>query len=97
MKRENWDTGSLERVKGEKYRCKTDLAKLEDVANRTYCKSDMLQIGHAANRTKKIPDKIINREGNFVTQEFIKYAKPLIGGPLPGYVRLEGISVKSNF
>jgi len=89
--------GEPEESKRRKIWKKTGLAKLEDVANQTCCKSDMLQIRHAANRTKKIPDKIINREGNFVTQEFIKYAKPLIGGPLPGYVRLEGISVKSNF
>ena len=71
---------TLERIKDEKYRCKTDLAKLEDVAN----------------GIKKVPDRFINKEGNFVTPEFIEYARPLIGDPLPGYVRLKGMLVERD-
>jgi len=48
--------GEPEESKRRKIWKKTGLAKLEDVAN----------------QTKKIPDKFINREGDFVTQEFIK-------------------------
>ena len=60
----------------KEYQCRTGLAKLEDVAN----------------QTKKVPDSFINKEGNFVTDEFIRYARPLTGH-LPEYTRLKGIPV----
>jgi 6-phosphofructokinase 1 len=48
--------------------------------------SDLEQI---ANVEKRLPGDFITAEGNFVTQEFIDYALPLIGGPLPQYVELQ--------
>lgn len=54
----------FERVAGEIYECKTKLIKLDDVAN----------------TEKKVPREWINKEGNFVTNDFIKYALPLIQG-----------------
>jgi len=42
-----------------------------------------------ANAEKPVPDEFINDEGNFVTKAFLDYAKPLIGGPLPPYMRFE--------
>ena len=62
----------LVRETGPEYRCTTGLADLEEIAN----------------AEKKLPDEFINAEGNFVTQKFIDYAMPLIGGPLPVYMRL---------
>ncbi|NPV54175.1 MAG: hypothetical protein HPY71_11720 [Firmicutes bacterium] len=62
----------LVREEGPGYRCTTGLADLEEIAN----------------AEKKLPDDFINAGGNFVTREFIDYAMPLIGGPLPVYVRL---------
>ncbi len=59
-------------IREKEYRCKTGLVRLELIAN----------------RVKRVPENFIKEEGNFVTQEFIRYAKPLIGGPLPEYVRL---------
>jgi ATP-dependent phosphofructokinase / diphosphate-dependent phosphofructokinase len=39
---------------------------------------------------KPMPDDYINAEGNFVTSACIEYLRPLVG-PLPEYVRLEGV------
>ncbi|MFZ5924672.1 MAG: diphosphate--fructose-6-phosphate 1-phosphotransferase, partial [Bacillota bacterium] len=46
-----------------------------------------------ANEEKLVPGEFINEAGNDVTRAFIDYALPLIGGPLPSYVRLERIPV----
>jgi 6-phosphofructokinase 1 len=72
---------TLVRESDNPYRCVTGTAKLYDVAN----------------AEKFIPREWINDEGNFVTQEFIDYARPLIDGEspvpvsggLPVYVRLK--------
>ena len=63
---------SLEREAGNEYKCKMGTAALCDVAV----------------KAKPLPDEYINSEGNFVTDAFLKYARPLIG-QLPKYVRLE--------
>lgn len=68
---------TLVREPGPKYRCATGLVELEKVAN----------------AEKLMPNQFINEEGNGVTQAFIDYVRPLIGGPLPKYVRLEGHKV----
>lgn len=67
----------LKREAGAIYKCTTSLAKLEDVAN----------------KEKKVPKEFINSEGNFVSEAFLNYAKPLIGEPLPKYARLEKIFI----
>lgn len=69
---------TLVREPGKEYRCITDLVELDKVA-----------LG-----TKKVPDEYINKDGNFVTDAFLEYARPLIGEPLPKYVRLKKIPVK---
>jgi len=68
---------NLVRQPGEPYRCTTGLVALEDVAN----------------AEKLMPDDFINEEGNGVTQAFLEYATPLLGGPLPEYVRLQNFPV----
>jgi len=40
-----------------------------------------------------LPDDFISGDGNFVTEAFIEYARPLIGGDLPPYARLRGVKV----
>jgi len=65
---------TLVRESNSPYQCATGLAPLEAVA-------------HAE---KPVPDEFINKEGNFVTDAFLDYAKPLLGGPLPPYIRLDG-------
>jgi len=68
----------LVREPGAEYKCTTGLVELEKVA-----------LG-----TKRVPEEFINEAGNFVTDAFIDYAKPLIGGALPEYSRLKKIPVK---
>jgi len=68
---------SLVRESNDPYKCTTGLAALEKVAN----------------AEKPVPDEFINEAGNFVTNAYIEYAKPLIGD-LPEYVRLEKIAMK---
>ncbi len=69
---------TLEREPGEGYACKTGIVSLEEVAN----------------REKKMPREFIDAEGTGVTDAFLEYATPLIGGPLPQYARLEKHFVK---
>ena len=68
---------TLEREEGKEYRCTTGLARLEDVAN----------------AEKLMPQEFINEAGNMPSQAFVNYALPLIGDPLPNYVRLKGVQV----
>jgi len=44
-----------------------------------------VRIDEIANKEKYLPDNFINARGNFITEEFIQYAKPLIGSPLPDF------------
>lgn len=69
---------TLVREKGKGYKCRTGAARLEDIAN----------------KVKKVPDEFISPSGNDVTPQFIKYVRPLIGGPLHPYVRLKRVLVK---
>lgn len=61
----------------------------------------LFPLSQVANYEKKVPIEWINKEHNFVTQEFIDYAKPLIQGEpvlafensLPRYARLKKVLV----
>lgn len=55
---------AFERSEGSDYKCNIKLLNLTDVAN----------------TEKKVPREWINKEGNFINDEFIKYALPLIQG-----------------
>jgi 6-phosphofructokinase 1 len=63
----------LERAEGPLYRSTIGMSELDTIAN----------------VEKHMPADFITPEGNFVTQAFIDYALPLIGGPLPQYVELQ--------
>jgi 6-phosphofructokinase len=63
---------TLERQPGSKYRCTTGSIGLAEVAI----------------KAKPMPDEFINSEGNFVTDAFRDYIRPLIG-ELPQYTNLE--------
>jgi 6-phosphofructokinase 1 len=62
----------LKRKRNGPYHSETGLVELEEVAL----------------KTKKIPDEFIDSDSNFVTRQYVDYAMPLIGGPLPEYARL---------
>lgn len=63
---------TLVREPGPEYRCTTGLADLERVANEEHY----------------LPRDYVNAAGNGVTEAFLDYARPLIGGPLSPYARL---------
>ena len=65
---------TLERVGPDGYKSAMGEAKLSDVAV----------------RARPLPDSFINADGNFITDEFIKYARPLVG-EMPDYVRLANV------
>ncbi len=64
------------------------------------CDVDLLPLTVVANAEKKIPREWINAEGNFVTDDYIRYALPLIQGEssppmeegVPRFARLRKVS-----
>ena len=63
---------TLARQPGSRYSCTVGLAPLDQVAG----------------RVKAMPEEYLDRPRGFVTDGFIKYARPLIGGPLPRFGRV---------
>ncbi len=74
---------AFERSEGPEYKCNIKLINLTDVAN----------------TEKKVPREWINKEGNGLTEDFVKYALPLIQGEsrppledgLPRFARLKKV------
>ncbi len=50
-----------------------------------YCTTDLVPLTAVANTERLLPDEFITAGGNGITDAFIAYALPLIGGPLPAY------------
>jgi 6-phosphofructokinase 1 len=71
---------TLIRKPGRVYQSTTGLVELEKVAN----------------ATKFLPRNFINNDGNGVTEEFQKYAMPLVGDPLPEYVILKKVLIQKK-
>jgi 6-phosphofructokinase 1 len=67
---------TLVREPGRKYSCTTGTADLAEVAV----------------KAKPMPDKYINAEGNFVSEEFLDYVRPLVGA-MPRYARLSYVKI----
>jgi 6-phosphofructokinase 1 len=63
---------TLVRDAGPGYHCSLAVASLADVAN----------------KEKMLPAEFMNTEGNYPTQAFLTYARPLVGELLPAYERL---------
>lgn len=63
---------TLERVNGAAYAVTTGTTPLEVVAN----------------QQQRVPDRFINADGTGLTDAFVAYAAPLIGAPLPAFIRL---------
>ncbi len=49
---------------------------------------ELAALDRAANVEHFVPAEYINAQGNGVTEAFLDYCRPLIGGPLPRYARL---------
>ena len=54
--------------------------RLQDENGGYRCGMKLIKLDEIANTEKKVPLEWINKKGNFVTQEFIDYALPLIQG-----------------
>ena len=63
---------TLERMPGAEYLVRTGLIAVDEVAG----------------KERPLPDAYLNEAGNFVTTGFLDHVRPLIGEPLPKYVRL---------
>ena len=68
---------TLVREPGEEYRCRTGLAPLDQIAN----------------RERKLPPEFMGEPASFLTAAFLNYARPLLGDPLPSYIRLRRVPV----
>lgn len=68
---------NLERVPGAEYSVTTGLIDVAEVAG----------------KERPLPDAFLNDAGNFVTPAYLEYVRPLIGEPLPHYVRLRSPTV----
>ena len=53
------------------------------------CESGLVELEKVALRTRNVPNEFISNESNFVSKQFLEYARPLIGGPLPEYAHLK--------
>ena len=69
---------SIKRLSDEPYRSEPELVKLEVVAN----------------KERKLPAEYMNKEGNGVTEEFKKYALPLLGETLPEHAVMKNVKVE---
>ena len=65
---------AMQRAEGSEYRCEYNTVPL----------------GKVAAHTRPMPDAYINAEGNFVTDEFMDYLRPLIG-EMPSHGRLKAV------
>ena len=52
------------------------------------CGTGFVEIGQIANQVRRLPDEFINSDTLLPTSGFMSYAQPLIGDPLPVYVRI---------
>ncbi len=66
---------TLVRASGSPYRCSTGLARLASVAG----------------KERRLPKSFMDESASLPTDAFLEYARPLIGGPLPGFARLAGL------
>lgn len=68
---------AIRRAAGEEYQCEYVTAPL----------------GEVAANAKPMPDEYINQEGNFVTDAFLDYLRPLVGA-MPNYAQLSNKNVQ---
>ena len=58
-----------------------------------HCSTSPVPLAEVANREKLLPDEMIGADGRSITQAFVDYALPLIGGELMPYGKLKGYPV----
>ena len=68
---------TLVRQSDAKYECDTGLAPLDDIAG----------------NVKVLPQEYLDTSSGFLTQAFVDYVRPLVGGPMPRYERLTTVGL----
>ncbi len=58
-----------------------------------HCTTDLVELASVANEQRLMPDEYLDAGKTMVTQAFYDYALPLIGDPLPYYVKLDKIRI----
>jgi len=53
-----------------------------------HCSLGVAPLGEVANHEKMLPAEFMNEAGNYPTEAFLSYARPLVGDLQPAYVRL---------
>ena len=70
------------------------MVAMQRAASKEYrCEFIAVPLAEVAVRAKPMPDEYINAAGNFVTDAFLDYLRPLIG-EMPTYAQLAGLPVK---
>jgi 6-phosphofructokinase 1 len=59
-----------------------------------HCSTGLVHLARVANMQRLIPDEYLDAHKTMVTKAFYDYALPLIGDPLPHYVKLEKIGIR---
>jgi len=54
-----------------------------------HCTTGLVELARVANEQRLMPGEYLNADKTMVTQAFYDYALPLLGDPLPHYVKLE--------
>lgn len=58
------------------------------------CGLGSVELAAIANTERRLPDEFIGADGRSLTPAFARYARPLLGGPLPAYARLADLPVR---
>ncbi len=92
---EAWEAGATaaRRAIGGETGLMVTLLRGQGEAGGYKCEYGVTALENIANTEHKMPESFINAAGNFVTEGFIEYARPLIGGPLPQYLKLDRLAV----
>ncbi|MGC8788059.1 MAG: 6-phosphofructokinase [Anaerolineae bacterium] len=61
---------------------------IRDPGPEYHCSLGVASLGDIANRERMLPPEFMNEAGNYPTEAFLAYARPLIGELQPKYVRL---------
>ena len=80
-------------VEGETDKMVTLIRKTDDPYE---SENGLVNLEEVALRTKKLPETFINKRSNYVTDAFLKYASPLVGGPLLEYAHLRKERLKKQ-
>ncbi len=60
------------------------MALLKRVSDNPYiCETDIHDVSEIANVAKSVPRSMINENGDYVTEEFLEYVRPLVCGEVP--------------